>query len=155
MLKDCASPVGLPESNVYLEVQVSLVPVIWPHAEGAEDLFTLLAGDVVLQVEDGLLPVGVGSLRGGGEAHALVAAGELDVEEGDEGLHVVVALDCQVEGRLEGDVVLGARLDVDLLQQARVGHHLVAVDHVHQRLLQRHVADAGHVEAVHVVPPAG
>ena len=49
---------------------------------------------------------------------------ELDVEVGDESLHVVVPLDLQVEGRGEGDVLLRASLDVDLLDQAGVGHHL-------------------------------
>ena len=46
----------------------------------------LLARDVVLEVEDGLLPVRVGRLGGGGEADALVAHAELDVEERHEGL---------------------------------------------------------------------
>ena len=53
-----------------------------------------------------------------------MAFGELDVEVGDQRLHVVVALDLQVEGRGEGDVLLGARLDVNLLDQARVRHNL-------------------------------
>ena len=53
-----------------------------------------------------------------------MAFGELDVEVGDQRLHVVVALDLQVEGGGEGDVLLGARLDVDLLDQARVRHNL-------------------------------
>ena len=64
------------------------------------------------------------SLWSGGEAHPFVAFGELDVEVGDQRLHVVVALDLQVEGRGEGDVLLGARLDVNLLDQARVRHNL-------------------------------
>ena len=50
--------------------------------------------------------------------------GELNVEVGDQGLHVVVALDLQMEGRGEGDVLLGTGLDVDLLDQTGVGHHL-------------------------------
>lgn len=39
------------------------------------------------------------------------------------------------------------------LDEAGVGHHLFGVDHVHQRLLNGHVTDAGHIEAVHVFPP--
>ena len=50
--------------------------------------------------------------------------GELNVEVGDQGLHVVVALDLQVEGGGEWDVLLGAGLDVNLLDQTGVGHHL-------------------------------
>ena len=53
-----------------------------------------------------------------------MALGELDVKVGDQGLHVVVALDLQVEGGGERNVLLGACLDVDLLDQTRVGHHL-------------------------------
>ena len=53
-----------------------------------------------------------------------MALGELNVEVGDQGLHVVVALDLQVEGGGEGDVLLRAGLDVDLLDQAGVGDHL-------------------------------
>ena len=75
-----------PEVNIDLEVEVALVASVRPHSENAENFFALLAGDVVLQVEDRLLPVGVGSLRRGGEANALVAFGELNVEEGHKGL---------------------------------------------------------------------
>ena len=39
-------------------------------------------------------------------------------------LNVVVPLHGDGEGRGEGDVVLGHRLDVDLLQKACVAHHL-------------------------------
>ena len=53
-----------------------------------------------------------------------MALGELYVEVGDQGLHVIVALDLQVEGGGEGDVLLCAGLDVDLLDQAGVGDHL-------------------------------
>ena len=53
-----------------------------------------------------------------------MAFGELDVEVGDQRLHVVVALDLQVEGGGEGDVLLRAGLNVNLLDQAGVGDHL-------------------------------
>ncbi len=56
-----------------------------------------------------------------------MALGELDIEEADQRLHVVVPLEGQVEGRGEGDVLLGARLDIDLLDQARVGDDLETV----------------------------
>ena len=51
-------------------------------------LVYLLAGDVVLEVEDGLLPVRVGRLGRGREAHPLVAHAELDVEERHQGLQM-------------------------------------------------------------------
>ena len=58
----------------------------WPKTTRATQVTNLLARDVVLEVEDGLFPVRVGRLRGGGEADALVAHAELDVEERHEGL---------------------------------------------------------------------
>ena len=131
-----------------LEIEVTDVARVWLHAEDTSHFITLLAGEIVVQVEYCLLPVSVPniiklikpsarakarqslnqlsrpSLWSGGEAHPFVAFGELDVEVGDQRLHVVVALDLQVEGGGEGDVLLGARLDVDLLDQARVRHNL-------------------------------
>ena len=62
--------------------------------------------------------------RSGGEANSLVALGELNVEVGDQRLHVVVAFDLQVEGGGEGYVLLRAGLDINLLDQAGVGDHL-------------------------------
>ena len=81
-----------PEVDVNLEVEVPLVPLVGLHSEDAKDFLSLLAGDVVFQVEDGLLPVGVGSLGGSGEANAFVAFGELDVEEGHESLQIIVQI---------------------------------------------------------------
>ncbi len=75
------------EGHVNAEVQVTLIPGVWLHPEDAINSFTPLAGDVVLQIEDGLLPVGVRGFRGGGEANALVAFGELDIEECDKSLN--------------------------------------------------------------------
>ena len=68
-------------------------------------------------------------------------------------LHVVVSLEREIEGRFKGDVVLSARLDVNLLEETGVGDHLVAVDDVHEGLLEGVLLDARHVEAVDVIPP--
>jgi len=141
------------ELDLDLEIEIPLVSRVGDHLEVTGHLFALLGGDVVLEVEHGLFPVGVGRFGRRGEAHALVAFRELDVEEGHQSLNVVVSLDCEGEGRVEGDVVFGASLDIDLFEETRVGHHLVAVDDVHQRFLESIVFDAGHVEAVDVVPP--
>ena len=40
-------------------------------------------------------------------------------------LAIVIPLQLQVEGAGEGDVLLGAGLDVDLLDEAGVGDHLI------------------------------
>lgn len=73
------------------EVEVTSVPRVRLHAERAAYLFALLHRHVVLEVEHGLLPVGVGSFGGCAEADALVALRELHVEERDERLDIVVA----------------------------------------------------------------
>lgn len=52
----------------------------------------------------------------GGEADPLVAAGELDVEVGDQSVDVVVPLHLKAERRGEGQVVHLHRVDVHLLK---------------------------------------
>ncbi len=81
------------EVDVDLEVEVALVARVGLHLKDAVDLLALLAGDVVLQVEDSLLPVRVRRLGRGREAHALVAVSELDVEEGDKCLNGKVLIE--------------------------------------------------------------
>lgn len=39
------------------------------------------------------------------------------------------------------------------LDEAGAADELLGVHHVHQGLLDGHLLDAGHVEAVHVLPP--
>ena len=46
------------------------------------------------------------------------------MQENNSNLNVVVPLHGDGEGRGEGDILLGHRLDVDLLQKACVAHHL-------------------------------
>lgn len=74
------------EVDLQLEVEIPLVPVIGLHLEDPVEFLSLLARDGILQVEDGLLPMGVGGLGRGAETHALVALGKLDVEEGYQSL---------------------------------------------------------------------
>lgn len=56
-----------------------------------------------------------------GEARLLVTLGELDVEVGHQGVHVVVALDLQAEGRGEGQVLRLHRVDVYFLGKRTKG----------------------------------
>merc|ERR1719436_190758 len=65
-----------------LNIQVPHVSLIGRETEDSRELLALGAGQIVLQVEHGLLPVGVGRLGGRGEANPLVTVGELDIEEG-------------------------------------------------------------------------
>lgn len=41
------------------------------------------------------------------------------------------------------------------LDEAGIGDQLLGVHHIHQGLLDGHVFDARHVEAIHVLPPWG
>ena len=47
------------KANLDLKVQVADIAGVWLHAEHPGHLVTLLAGQVVVKVEYGLLPVGV------------------------------------------------------------------------------------------------
>ena len=46
-------------------------------------------------------------------------------QEGKSYLAIVIPLQLELEGAVEGDVRLGAGLDVDLLDEAGVGDHLI------------------------------
>ena len=65
-----------------LNIEISDIPLVGGETEDPSDLLPLGAGEVVLQVEHGLLPVGVGRLGGRGEPNPLVTVRELDIEEG-------------------------------------------------------------------------
>lgn len=110
-----SGPVGVAglEVVVNLNVEVATVLVVGPDVELALDLLAVLDGEDVLDVEDGLLPVGVLGVGAGGEADGLVASGEVDVEPRDEGVDEVVALGRQGEGGVEGEVGGGAGVEVE------------------------------------------
>ena len=79
---------NVPNLEIYsnLNIQVPHISLIGGESEDPREFLPLGAGQVVLQVEHGLLPVGVGSLGCRGEANPLVAVGELDIEERHQGL---------------------------------------------------------------------
>ena len=69
------------EVDTDLQVQVPDIPRVWLELEDALYLLALGAREVVLKIEDGLLPVGVGSLGCRGEADSLVTMSELNGKE--------------------------------------------------------------------------
>ena len=97
--------------------------------------------------------MGVLVLRGSGESDSLVTVAELHGEEAHQGVHVVVPFEGQMEGAGEGNLLLLDGLDVYLLDKAVVGDQALVVHAVHQGLGDGHLADAGHVETVDIVPP--
>lgn len=58
-----------------------------------------------------------------GKPSLLVTLGELDVEVGDQGVDVIVALDLQTEGRGEGQVLCLHSVDVYFLEKKVVTCH--------------------------------
>ena len=69
------------EVDADLNIQVPSVPWIGSQLEDALNLFSLGAGEVILQVEDCLFPMSVRSLWCGGEANSLVTMSKLNGEE--------------------------------------------------------------------------
>ena len=74
------------EIHVDFKVHVPLVPGVGLHTEHTVDFFSLFGSDTVFQVEDRLLPVGVGRLRSCREPDPFVTLCEFNVEECNEGL---------------------------------------------------------------------
>lgn len=141
------------EVQINGEVQIPIVAGVRLHLEHSVDLLALLDGQVFVKVEHRLLPVGVGGLRRGAEAQALVTLGELHVEIGDQRLNKVVSLHDQVERSLKIQIFLPDGVQVDLLDHVRAGDDLLRIDDIHQRFTDGHLPDRAHVETVHVVPP--
>ena len=77
-----------------------------------------------LQVEHGLLPVGVLVGGSGAERHPLVALWEVHAEEADEAVHEIVPLAGELEGGLEVHVLHLHRVQVHFLDEGGVGAHL-------------------------------
>ena len=100
-----------------------------------------------------LFPVSILMFRRCRESNPLVTMAELYCEVCHQGVEIVVPFEGQVEGAAEGDVLLLDCLDVNLLDQTVGGHQTLVVHAVHQGLRHGHLPDAGHVEAVDVVPP--
>ena len=135
-----------------VNVKVTAVLRVGLDIELALDLLTSLDGQNVLEVEDGLLPVGVLGVGAGGEADGLVAGGEVDVEPGDEGVDEIIALGFQLEVAGEGEVGGGAGVQVKSQDQGRVSDDGLEVDGVDEGLGESSLLQGGVVEAVDVVP---
>lgn len=98
----CSGAFSLPVHVVCVElvvngdVEITVVLLAGLVLENAGNGLTLLDCQHVLQVEDGLLPMGVLGVRSGGELDGLVAASEFDIEPRDQGVNEVVAADLEL-----------------------------------------------------------
>lgn len=134
------------------DVEVAAIVLVRLASELALDLLASLDGEDVLEVEDGLLPVGVLGVRTGGEAHRLVAGRELDVEPRDHGVDVVGAAHGEGEGELEREVGDGDSVQVERDDSGRVSDNGLELDSVDEGLGESGVLQRAVVEAPDVVP---
>lgn len=79
------------EVQVDVEVKIPLVSFVRTRSESAVQFFSFLHGEVVVEVEDRLLPMSVRTFGAGREPDSFVAVGEFDIEETHQGVDVVVS----------------------------------------------------------------
>lgn len=142
------------EGVVELDVEVATVLVVGLDLQVALDLLALVDGDDLVEVKDGLLPVGVLCVGARGEADGLVAGGKLNVEPRHQRVNEVVAPGRQAEGYAEGQVGRGALVQVEGQDGGGVRDDGLDVDRVDQGLRQGRLLERRVVEAVDVVPEA-
>lgn len=120
--------------------------------ERALNLLTLLDGEDVLEVEDGLLPVSVLGVGAGREADGLVAGGEVNVEPGDKGVDEVIAPGDELEVGLESQIGSGAGVKVESQDVDGVSDDSLNVDSVDKGLGESSLLKGAVIESVDVVP---
>ena len=133
-------------------VKIAVVVLVRSASEHALDLLASLNSKNILEVEDGLLPVGVLGVRAGGEADGLVAGGELDVEPRDHGVDVVGAADREGEGKLQSEVLNSAGVEVEGEDGGGVSDDGFDIDCVDEGLGHGGVFEGSVVEAPDVIP---
>lgn len=134
------------------DVEIALVLLVGAVVERALHLLTLLDGEDVLEVEDGLLPVGVLGVGAGREADGRVAVGEFNVEPGDKGVDVVIAPGDELEVGPESQIGGGALFKVEGQDVDGVSDDSLDVDSIDKGLGEGSLLKRAVVEAVDVVP---
>lgn len=140
------------EGILDLDVQISSVALVGLAEKSAIELLAGLDGKVVVEVEDGLLPMRVLCVRAGAELDGLVAGRELNVEPGDQGVHVVGAADGERVGEVEGEIGDLAGVEIEGDERCGVSDDGLEVDSVDQRLGEGGALERRVVEAPDVVP---
>ena len=143
--------VGL-ESVLDLDVQVSSVSVVGLAEKSAVELLASLDGEVVVEVEDGLLPMRVLCVGAGRELDGLVAGREFNVEPGDQGVDVVGAADRERVGKVECEIGNLAGIEVERNERCGIGDDSLEVNSVDEGLGESGALEGGVVEAPDVVP---
>ncbi len=136
----------------YLDVQVTLVLIIWLVFKDSSDLFALLDCQNFAKVENGLLPMRVFGVWTCGEADGLVTGTEFDVKPRDEGMDEVVSSNVEGEGRRKGEVGSFASIEIKSENSCRVSDNCFDLDCIDEWFCQSGVLERGVVEAINVIP---
>lgn len=153
-----APALSLPRGVLVLElvidgdIKITLVFLVGAVVERALNLLALLDGEDVLEVEDGLLPVGVLGVGTGREADGLVAGGEVNVEPGDKGVDEVIASGDELEVGLESQVGSGASVKVEGQDVDGVSDDGLNVNSVDKGLGKSSLLKRAVIESVNVIP---
>jgi hypothetical protein len=134
------------------DVEVTRVLLVGLAGERAVDLLTLLHGKNVLEIQDGLLPVGVLGVRSGGETDGLVTGGELDVEPGHQGMDEVVSPSSKLELGAESKIGGCALVKIKRKDEGGIRHNSLHLDNVDKGLRQGRLLEWGVVEAIDIIP---
>lgn len=133
-------------------IQISRVTGVGWAGQLSRDGLASLDSHGLLGVEDGLLPVGVLSVGTGAKVDGLVAGVEGDIEPGDEGVDIIIAVGGDREGDLEVQVLLLDGQDVNVLEPAGASDDGLGIDGVDKGLLEGDLLDRRVVESVDIVP---
>lgn len=123
--------VGRIQLVINLDIQITLVLVIWFVRQETSDRLALLDRQNLSEIEDCLLPVSVFGVRASRESDRLVACGEVDVEPCDHGMNEVVSLASQLEAFRECQVLRSHGVQIDHEDWTRIcdeGLHLHGID---------------------------
>ena len=143
--------------KLIVDSNVEIAPILQVGFHGNRRRYPLAGryGEHVLEVEDGLLPVGVLGVGAGGEPDGLVAFGELDVEPGDEGVDEIVAAAAEFEGDLEVEIGCGALVEIEDENGRGFSHNGLELDGVDEGLGEGGLLERSVVESVDVIPDFG
>jgi hypothetical protein len=138
-----------------LNVQISSVSLVGLAEKSAVELLASLDGEVVVKVENGLLPVGVFCVGASRELDRLVAGREFNVEPSDNGVNVVGAADGEGVREVECEILDLAGVEIKGDERNGVGDDSLEVNSVDEGLGEGGALEGGVVEAPDVVPDCG
>ena len=140
------------EVNADVDIKVTRIVLVGVHGHNALNLLALGHAEGVVEIEDGLAPVGGGDLGRGVQNDGLVAGGEGGVEVDGEGVELSVVGGDESVLRVEAKLIDGDLVDIEGEEGGRVGHDLGGVDGVDKGLNVREALEVGEVKALNILP---